>query len=115
MAHKHNRRRHRARPRQTRTDDFDALSDFPFSSTPSEGSSQRSLKPPNQTIVSSSINAKHWHNRYLAWQKREIAQRQEAAQIEAEQLKLFGGEPGDDTGLCHRMLEAFEGMEWVNT
>jgi hypothetical protein len=77
-------------------------------------------KPPktlSQSIFASSnsVAAKHWQNRYTAWQNREIAQRREAAKIEAEQIKIFGGLPGDDLGLCYKMMEIFEGMEWIDT
>jgi hypothetical protein len=65
--------------------------------------------------MSSSIMSKNWHNRYIAWQNRDKAQRKEAAKIEAEQIKLFGGVPGDDITLCYKMMEVFEGMRWVDS
>lgn len=62
------------------------------------------------------VAARHWQNRYTAWQNRELAQRKEAAKIEEEQIKIFGGEPGeaDDAGLCGKMMQVFEGMEWID-
>ncbi|KEF57105.1 uncharacterized protein A1O9_07295 [Exophiala aquamarina CBS 119918] len=66
--------------------------------------------PSNTTLAS-----KQWHNRYAAWQTRELAQRKEAVKIEAEQIKLFGGEPGDDISLCYKMMEVFEGMNWIDS
>jgi hypothetical protein len=36
------------------------------------------------------------------------------SELEEEQIKLFGGEPGDDPTLCFRMLEAFGRMEWID-
>ncbi|ETN42827.1 uncharacterized protein HMPREF1541_01985 [Cyphellophora europaea CBS 101466] len=122
MAHKHNRRRTRPRSRQTKlAPDFDSLTTpNPYSLDTSSGLSAiyiprpRTIKPPKADL-SNSVNARHWHNRYIAWQNRESAQRRDAARIEAEQLKLFGGEPGDDTGLCYKMMEAFEGMDWVDS
>lgn len=121
MAHKHNRRRTRPRSRHNKPIiGFDSLSStgsYPFesSSLPSiHASRPDSLKPP-QASLTNGINARHWHNRYIAWQNRESAQRREASHIEAEQLKIFGGEPGDDTGLCSKMMEAFEGMDWVDS
>lgn len=36
------------------------------------------------------------------------------SELEKEQIKLFGGEPGDDPSLCFRMLEAFGRMEWID-
>lgn len=120
MAHKHNRRRNRPRSRPNKTlVDFDSLS---TSSSDSVGSSglatnyRLPTRPPQPRLDSiNNISARHWQNRYTAWQNRETAQRREAAQIEKEQLKMFGGEPGDDAGLCYKMIEAFEGMEWVNS
>ncbi|KAK2747706.1 hypothetical protein FQN55_004876 [Onygenales sp. PD_40] len=59
--------------------------------------------------------AQQWHNRYTAWQNRERRQIQEAAKLEAEQFRLFGGEPGDDVGLCYRMLEYFGGLDYIDS
>jgi hypothetical protein len=121
MAHKHNRRRSRPRSRHGKAAiGFDSLAltdchSFNSSSplSPASIPYSRTIKPP-QPPLSNSISARHWQNRYTAWQNREAAQRREESRIEAEQLKIFGGEPGDDTGLCFKMMEAFEGMEWVD-
>lgn len=40
--------------------------------------------------------------------------RLETSHIEAEQCRLFGGEPGDDVGLCYRMLEYFGGLDYID-
>lgn len=50
-----------------------------------------------------------WHIGYAAW-----PQRERRLQLEAEQFRLFGGEPGDDVGLCYRMLEYFGGLDYIN-
>lgn len=63
----------------------------------------------------SNLSAQHWQNRYTAWQNRELKQRQEAAKLEAEQCRLFGGEPGDDVSLCYRMLEYFGGLDYIDS
>jgi hypothetical protein len=34
--------------------------------------------------------------------------------LETEQYRLFGGEPGDDVGLCYRMLEYFGGLDYID-
>jgi hypothetical protein len=71
------------------------------------------LRAPFASLKSSdSVNARHWQNRYIAWQTRESVYRQRQ---ESERLKLFGGEPGDDPGLCDKMMEVFEGMDWIDT
>jgi len=59
--------------------------------------------------------AQQRHNRYVAWQSRDGRQRQEAANLEAEQCRLFGGEPGDDVALCYRMLEYFGGLDYIDS
>ncbi|ETI19819.1 hypothetical protein G647_08833 [Cladophialophora carrionii CBS 160.54] len=125
MAHKHNRRRFRPRNRNHSTlnptfdipDDLSTLyesSIFPSASPSRTGSRQpplpATLRDPNANVTS-----KHWYNRYTAWQNREKAQKREAATIEAEQIQLFGGEPGDDVDLCYKMMEVFEGMNWIDT
>ena len=51
----------------------------------------------------------------MAWQKREKAQRDDAARLEAAQIKLFGGVPGDDVGLCWSMLEYFGGLDFIDS
>jgi len=117
MAHKHNRRRVRPRSRHHPSLSLSNLATSP--SGPFDLSSSISPTPSGslpQSLLSSqsSISARHWQNRYTAWQNREVAQKREAIKIEAEQLKLFGGEPGDDVGLCYKMLEVFEGMEWID-
>lgn len=61
------------------------------------------------------IVANHWDNQYIAWQQRKTAQNDQAAKLEEEQIKLFGGMPGDDVGLCYRMLEYFGGLDFIDT
>ncbi|KAL2001422.1 hypothetical protein VTN02DRAFT_1779 [Thermoascus thermophilus] len=56
-----------------------------------------------------------WHNRHMVWQARERKQRLEAARLEAEQCRLFGGEPGDDVSLCYRMLEYFGRLDYIDS
>jgi len=51
----------------------------------------------------------------MTWQRKDTAQKDQAAKFEAEQIKLFGGMPGDDVGLCYRMLEYFGGLDFIDT
>jgi len=69
----------------------------------------------NNRFRSTKLTANVCQNRYLIWQKREKTQKEEAAKLEAEQIKLFGGVPGDDVGLCYRMLEYFGGLDFIDT
>ncbi|KAJ5167291.1 uncharacterized protein N7482_006072 [Penicillium canariense] len=56
-----------------------------------------------------------WHYGYTAWQIRESAQRLEAGtDLEGQQYRLCGGEPGDDLSLCDRMLEYFGGLDYID-
>ncbi|KIX07806.1 uncharacterized protein Z518_02460 [Rhinocladiella mackenziei CBS 650.93] len=125
MAHKHNRRRVRPRGRNRNAlslnfDISDNLmtsfdSSTPFPSSTSEISRKQTPGPPIPHSLNNGLASRHWHNRYIAWHNREMAQKREAVKIEAEQIKLFGGEPGDDVGLCYKMMEVFEGMNWIDT
>lgn len=55
--------------------------------------------------------ARLWQSRYAAWQDK---QREHAAKLEAQQIQLFGGEPGDDVGLCYKMLEYFGRLDYIS-
>ncbi|KAL4787496.1 hypothetical protein BJX76DRAFT_354207 [Aspergillus varians] len=54
------------------------------------------------------------HYRGLKWQDREHVLKTQTASMETEQYRLFGGEPGDDVGLCYRMLEYFGGLDYID-
>ena len=128
MAHKHNRRRVRPRSRQHKKSEIDepnlpwfdlesstSLNGYSSDSSSSSGSSKSIATHLSLSSNTNSVSARHWQNRYVAWRNRDEAQRREAAKIEEQQLKLFGGEPGDDIDLCFKMMEVFEGMEWVDS
>ncbi|KAK2768368.1 hypothetical protein FQN54_000222 [Arachnomyces sp. PD_36] len=132
MGQKHNRRRIRPRSRnrinpqlQQQQDESQQLPPLalaqpiplqgyqpPPSSYPTSSPHAPSSRPCNSSPVAS---AQRWHNRYTAWQSREEKQRREAAKIEEEQCRLFGGEPGDDVALCYRMLEYFGGLDYIDS
>lgn len=59
------------------------------------------------------VSAPTWHHGYTAWQIRESSL-QEFDGTQAEQCRLFGGEPGDDINLCYRMLEFFGGLDYID-
>jgi len=126
MAHKHNRRRVRPRSRNNNTPftlTFD-LSEYPtesssfsapFPSTISGPGRKQNYRPSTFRASNSNLASKLWQNRYLAWQNRDTVQNKDAFKLEDEQIKLFGGVPGDDVGLCYKMLEVFAGMNWIDT
>ena len=126
MAHKHNRRRLRPRSRNSylvgRTDPDHLrflLSGITAEAEPLNQGSQRSLP------LSAILYIKG--GRYCPKAIREmnpvpniISQDryrtllEEAQLLEADQIKIFGGEPGDDVGLCYRMLEVFNGLDFID-
>jgi len=61
------------------------------------------------------LSAKQWLNRSMACQNREQKLLQDVVMIEADQYRLFGGEPGDDVSLCYRMLEFFGGLDYIES
>jgi hypothetical protein len=127
MAHKHNRRRIRPRSRNHNTFVNKPRLDQSLFSEPGIASI---AKPPNISasgIYSSIADCRSGnlnqtakattcsHSLYNAWPNRTQQQVEEAANREREQIKLFGGVPGDDVGLCFRMLEYFGGLDFIDT
>ncbi|PGH11980.1 hypothetical protein AJ79_04567 [Helicocarpus griseus UAMH5409] len=124
MGQKHNRRRTRPRSRHRRNAPPDQNTPQALASITSrqpcydiKSSNLPSFAPypyPLQGTQPAPL-AQQWHNRYVAWQNHERRQQQEAAKLEAEQFRLFGGEPGDDVALCYRMLEYFGGLDYIDS
>ncbi|KIW11292.1 hypothetical protein PV08_10592 [Exophiala spinifera] len=127
MAHKHNRRRIRPRNRNNILQLTWDITEYTPSSLQSSATYPSTFPRPTPTQPTqpalpltlrnsgASLTSKNWHNRYVAWQNRDMAQKREAIKLEDEQIKLFGGEPGDDVALCYKMLEVFAGMKWIDT
>ncbi|KAF7507015.1 hypothetical protein GJ744_011039 [Endocarpon pusillum] len=129
MAHRHNRRRTR-RPRTQQvspthkaSSSHHSLDQFIISQP---GIISTACAPPSSIIVPnpltmdptirhrSNIPAKLCPNRYTAWLEQDRVRKEQAAKFEAQQIQLFGGEPGDDVGLCFRMLEYFGGLDYIS-
>ena len=62
------------------------------------------------------VSARHWHNRYVAWQARDRRQTEERLELELLQRRIFGGEKGegDEDGLCLRMAEYFGSLDFID-
>ncbi|MCJ1284870.1 hypothetical protein MMC26_004207 [Xylographa opegraphella] len=113
---RHNRRRTRGGhktpgiPLQQRT--FDFLPDL--DSAPPD---PLLLAPPGPAMSRrGGVSARHWHNRYIAWQVRERRQREECEQLEAEKRRIFGWEiegREDEERLCLKMMEYFGGLDFI--
>ena len=130
MGQRHNRRRTRPRSRNRnsiRQEVPDLTSQAPDSplTTPSIWTFQTASPKPGSAINYSTecispgspqqVPAPTWHYGFTAWKIREIAARRDVSGLEAEQCRLFGGEPGDDVSLCHRMLEYFGGLDFIDS
>jgi ABC-type Fe3+-citrate transport system substrate-binding protein len=127
MAHKHTRRRIRPRSRNHKTLVDRSLYDRSLLSKPGIASD---AEPPNIStsgIYSTTTDSlfvdpdqmvkatNRSQNLHTYWQPRTTWQLEEAAKLECERIKLFGGVPGDDVGLCYRMLEYFGGLDFIDT
>ncbi|PYI00434.1 hypothetical protein BO78DRAFT_330074 [Aspergillus sclerotiicarbonarius CBS 121057] len=106
MGQRHNRRRTRPRSRNR------SVTSLPFAPFPRPVDLCTSAVP--SALDCPEIPAPTWHYGHLIWQKRDRALRMEASTLEAEQCRLFGGVPGDDVGLCYRMLEYFGGLDYID-
>jgi len=65
--------------------------------------------------LNNDLSARHWHNRYIAWQAREKRQREEKEKLKAEQDRLFGEAQDDDEDewLCGQMLNYFGSLDYI--
>ena len=127
MAHKHNRRRIRPRSRNHNAlvshSMFDrSLLSRPGMATEAEAPNIRTSGIYPRAVGSRVVNldptvkgTNRSQTLYPTWQSRTQRQMEEAAKQEREQIKLFGGVPGDDVGLCYRMLEYFGGLDFIDT
>ena len=63
------------------------------------------------------LSARHWLNRYVAWQARERRQQEEHERLKREQRRIFGGDSqdGDEDAdyLCSSMMAFFDGLEYL--
>lgn len=112
---RHNRRRVRGANKAFRS--FLQRDDFELPTLPKpESSDATSLTPPSQSHARRGVlTARHWHNRYIAWQTRDRRQREERQKLMEDRKRIFGGESdeGDDEDLCVKMMEYFNGLDYI--
>lgn len=86
-----------------------SIIDYQVSKQPS------TLEPPRRRIKRNDLSARHWHNRYTAWQTRQRRQQEEYERLLTEKRRIFGGESGEDdeNGLCSNMMEYFSGLDFI--
>ncbi|KAI4206024.1 MAG: hypothetical protein LQ346_001334 [Caloplaca aetnensis] len=112
---RHNRRRTRPSHRNHTALSQTATFDLPDTEPPANSSDSSQVFSTRRKPQRSDISARHWHNRYAAWQTRERRQREEQEKLLAEQRRIFGGEPEerDEDGLCSNMMEYFIGLDFI--
>lgn len=130
MAHKHNRRRIRHRSRRNKHEQslptlyetcYDSLYDSPPSlSEPRIGWEARcqSRRTSGSSDFSDASVLRHWLDTSVVvvgggQSSSPISRPYGISYAEAQALQTFGGEPGDDFGLCGKMQEMFDSMDWM--
>lgn len=60
--------------------------------------------------------ARHWHNRYIAWQAREKRQVEERKKLMEERKRIFGGQSdeNDEDDICSKMMDYFNGLKYID-
>lgn len=111
---RHNRRRTRANHRSLASLFPPPAFELP-DLCPTEASDLRFSAHLQASRHSGDVTARHWQNRYAAWQVRERKQREERLKLRAEQTRIFGGEgdEGDEDGLCGKMMDFFGGLDFI--
>lgn len=111
---RHNRRRHRTGHKASYAGSQSNGFELPLlaAETP-----ESKLSMPRYLKRSHDLSARHWHNRFLAWQSRERKQGEERERLLKEQKRIFGGDSqdgdGDDDGLCTKMMDYFVGLDYL--
>jgi len=106
MGKRHNRKRTRSRPRHRDGNNASQNQHFRSNSIDTV-SSQATIVSPYQASNAAigNVSADHWHQTYFAWQNRLRSQQESAKAVENHQLRVFGGEPGDEVSLFEPMMK----------
>jgi hypothetical protein len=68
-----------------------------------------------QHFLSTNRDGNHWDQMYSAWQARDQLRRQQEELLEAQRIRFFGGEVGEDTSLFGPMLSIVTNLFDGNT
>ena len=113
---RHNRRRTRGSHKASGMPVKPGTFDHPIDTVAGSRDLASMPSPPSGSSRRNGVSARHWHNRYVAWQVRERRQREEAEKLELEKRRIFGeaSEGGEeDEGLCVKMMEYFGGLDFI--
>lgn len=106
MGKRHNRKRTRSRPRQRDGNNINQNIQHVRSNSFDTMSSQSTISAYQPTYAPiATVSAGYWHQRYLAWQSRLQSEQEIAKAVESHQLRVFGGEPGDEDSLFEPMMK----------
>ena len=110
---RHNRRRTRG---GHKTSDIPPTLAFSLPTIASFPRSSPFTSVTQQSTRRNDLSARHWQNRYLAWQVRERRQVEEREKLEADRRRIFGGESGerDEYGLCESMMKYFGTLDFID-
>lgn len=114
MGQKHNRRRTRPRS-QNRVNPLSTGPYIDLTAFDPQYPYRSSTPQPQYNYGIPSIPSSSSPAMVTPQQPRGRRQHTDMRSLEAEQYRLFGGEPGDDVGLCYRMLEYFGGLDYIDT
>ncbi|KAJ4991831.1 hypothetical protein SVAN01_02681 [Stagonosporopsis vannaccii] len=105
MGKRHNRKRTRSRPRH-RDGNSTNIQHFRSNSIDTLSSQSTIISPyqPSHAPIGN-VSAEHWHQTYFAWQSRLRFEQERAKAVESHQLRVFGGEPGDEVSLFEPMMK----------
>lgn len=107
MGKRHNRKRTRSRPRHRDGNNTGQTIQHFRSNSIDTLSSQSTVMSPYQPSYAPIANlpVDHWQHTYLAWQNRLRFEQERAKAVESHQLRVFGGEPGDEVSLFEPMMK----------
>ncbi|KAL8943886.1 MAG: hypothetical protein Q9216_000780 [Gyalolechia sp. 2 TL-2023] len=112
---RHNRRRNRARHRNSVSSSQPNLFELPDPERTDNRPGTTQVLPIILNQGKAKRNDLSTRHRYMAWQARERQQKEERERLLIEQQRIFGGEAGeeDDHGLCSNMIDYFVGLEFL--
>lgn len=122
MAHKHNRRRIRHRPRCCQyeqslptvyeVDNYHNLASWSEPELlPDFGRTSRASDASLDSHVVGAAHPQPWRNKFTICHERETSRGTNL--LESKIIKEFGGEPGEGFALIDKMRQVFDSMDWV--
>ncbi|KAF2266424.1 hypothetical protein CC78DRAFT_542399 [Lojkania enalia] len=115
MSKRHNRKRTRSRPRHRDAGKAHSNHGRTLSVETSSSFSDSYSSFLSSNLPLANRPANHWHQTYSAWQDRLRQERDREQALEAQRLRFFGGEAGDEVSLLEPMLKVVTDLFDGNT